>query len=89
MAKVRTCLWFDRDGEQAVRRYVELIPGSRIEHVQASPGPWPGGKTGDTIVIDFTLGEQAFQALNGGTRVDYATGLAATLTWLQSERPQT
>jgi predicted 3-demethylubiquinone-9 3-methyltransferase (glyoxalase superfamily) len=34
MVKVRTCLWSERDAEQAVRRYVELIPASHIEHVQ-------------------------------------------------------
>jgi predicted 3-demethylubiquinone-9 3-methyltransferase (glyoxalase superfamily) len=78
MAKVRTCLWFERDAEQAVRRYVELVQASRIEHVQRSPGPWPGGEAGDPLVIDFTLGEQAFQALNGGTRVDY--GSAASIS---------
>jgi len=79
MAKVRTCLWFERDGERAVRRYVELVPGSRVEHVQRSPGPWPGGAAGDAIVIDFTLGGQAFQALNGGTRVDYATAASISV----------
>jgi predicted 3-demethylubiquinone-9 3-methyltransferase (glyoxalase superfamily) len=78
MARVRTCLWFEGDADQAVRRYVELVPASRIEHVQRSPGPWPGGKAGDPIVIDFTLGEQAFQALNGGSRVDY--GNAASIS---------
>jgi predicted 3-demethylubiquinone-9 3-methyltransferase (glyoxalase superfamily) len=78
MATVRTCLWFERDAEEAVRRYVELVPASHIQHVQRSPGPWPGGKAGDVIVIDFTLGEQAFQALNGGTHVDY--GNAASIS---------
>jgi predicted 3-demethylubiquinone-9 3-methyltransferase (glyoxalase superfamily) len=78
MARVRTCLWFESDAEQAVRRYVEWVPASHIEHVQRSPGPWPGGKAGDIIVIDFTLGEQAFQALNGGTRADY--GSAASIS---------
>jgi predicted 3-demethylubiquinone-9 3-methyltransferase (glyoxalase superfamily) len=79
MAKVRTCLWFASDAEQAVHRYVELIPESRIERVQRSPGPWPGGKAGDALVIDFTLGEQAFQALNGGTRVDYGTAASISV----------
>jgi len=79
MAKVRTCLWFERDAEQAVRRYVELVPASHIEHVQRSPGAWPGGKAGDCIVVDFTLGEQAFQALNGGSRVDYATAASISV----------
>jgi predicted 3-demethylubiquinone-9 3-methyltransferase (glyoxalase superfamily) len=71
MAKVRTCLWFATDGAQAVERYVSLVPDSRMEHVQKSPGPWPGGRAGDVIVIDFTLGGQGYQALNGGTREAY------------------
>jgi len=79
VAKVRTYLWFERDAEQAVRRYVELVQGSRIEHVQRSQGKWPAGEAGDVIVIDFTLGEQAFQALNGGTRVDYGTAASISV----------
>jgi predicted 3-demethylubiquinone-9 3-methyltransferase (glyoxalase superfamily) len=79
MAKVKTCLWFEKDGEKAVRRYVELVEGSRIEHVMRSPGPWPGGEAGDAIVVDFTLGGQAFQALNGGTRVDYGTAASISV----------
>jgi len=86
MAKVRTCLWFERDAEQAVRSYVELVPASQIEHVQRSPGPWPGGNAGDAIVIDFTLGGQAFQALNGGTRVDYGT--AASISVACADQPE-
>lgn len=39
MSKVRTCLWFERDGEAAVRFYVSIVPDSAIEHVQRSPGP--------------------------------------------------
>lgn len=80
MANVRTCLWFERDAEQAVRRYVELVPDSRIEHVQPSPGAWPAGNAGDVIVIDFTLGGQAFQALNGGTRIDYKTAASISVS---------
>jgi predicted 3-demethylubiquinone-9 3-methyltransferase (glyoxalase superfamily) len=79
MAKVKTCLWFEKDAEQAVRRYVELVEGSRIEHVMRSPGPWPGGAAGEAIVVDFTLGGQAFQALNGGTRADYGTAASISV----------
>jgi predicted 3-demethylubiquinone-9 3-methyltransferase (glyoxalase superfamily) len=79
MAKVRTCLWFASDAEEAIARYVSLVDGSRVDHVARSPGPWPGGKTGDVIVVDFTLGGQAYQALNGGSRADYGT--AASLSF--------
>lgn len=78
MSNVSTCLWFGTDAEDAVRFYVSLLPDSRIEHVQHAPGPWPGGKAGDVILIAFTLNGQKYQALNGGTRADYGT--AASLS---------
>jgi predicted 3-demethylubiquinone-9 3-methyltransferase (glyoxalase superfamily) len=78
MSDVKTCLWFGGDGEEAAAFYVSIVPGSRIDHVQRSPGAWPGGKAGDVIVIDFTLGGQRFQALNGGTSADY--GMAASIS---------
>jgi predicted 3-demethylubiquinone-9 3-methyltransferase (glyoxalase superfamily) len=42
MAKARTCLWFASDAEQAVRRYIELVPASRMEQVQPSRAPAGG-----------------------------------------------
>lgn len=79
MSKVSTCLWFGADVEEAVRFYVSLLPGSEIDHVLHSPGPWPGGRTGDVILITFTLNGQAYQALNGGTRVDYGTAASISV----------
>jgi predicted 3-demethylubiquinone-9 3-methyltransferase (glyoxalase superfamily) len=70
MSKVSTCLWFGKDAEAAVRFYVSLVPGSSINHIQRSPGSWPGGETGDVILLNFTLGGQSFQALNGGEPAD-------------------
>lgn len=78
MTKARTCLWFKDDGEAAVRFYVDLVPGSRVEHIQRAPGPWPAGQAGDVIVVDFTLGGAPFQVLNGGTKADY--GFAASIS---------
>ena len=78
MDKVAVCLWFGPDLEAAVRRYVEVVPDSRIDHVQPAPGPWPGGEAGDPIVIDFTLAGRRFQALNGGAPADF--GMAASIS---------
>ncbi|HYF22620.1 MAG TPA: VOC family protein [Caulobacteraceae bacterium] len=80
MTRAKTCLWFSNDAEEAVRFYVDLVPDSRIDHVQRSPGPWPAGETGDVIVIDFTLGGAPFQALNGGSRADYGTAASISVT---------
>ena len=79
MSKVKTCLWFGKDLEAAVRFYVSLVPGSTIDHILRSPGPWPGGETGDVILVDFTLGGQSFQALNGGTPADYGTAASISV----------
>lgn len=78
MPKVSTCLWFGKDIEAAVGLYVSLVPDSRIDHVQRSPGPWPGGEAGDALLVAFTLGGQGFQALNGGGQADY--GMAASIS---------
>lgn len=86
MSKVSTCLWFGKDVEAAVRLYVSLVPGSSIEHIQRSPGDWPGGRAGDVIMIAFTLGGQSFQALNGGTAADYGT--AASISVLCADQAE-
>ena len=78
MSKVRTCLWFGKDAEAAVRFYVSLVPGSSLESIVRSPGNWPGGQAGDVIVVTFTLGGQSFLALNGGAPANYGT--AASLS---------
>ncbi|CAA2106306.1 hypothetical protein MBUL_03613 [Methylobacterium bullatum] len=79
MAKVSTCLWFCKDIEAAVGLYVSLVPDSRIDHVQRSPGPWPGGEAGDALLVAFTLGGQSFQALNGGGTADYGTAASISV----------
>jgi predicted 3-demethylubiquinone-9 3-methyltransferase (glyoxalase superfamily) len=79
MSEVSTCLWFGKDAELAVRFYVTIVPGSRIDHIQRSPAAWPGGKAGDVILINFQLGGQRFQALNGGTPVEYGTAASISV----------
>jgi predicted 3-demethylubiquinone-9 3-methyltransferase (glyoxalase superfamily) len=79
MPKVSTCLWFGKDAEAAVRFYVSLVPGSGLGHVLRSPGAWPGGDAGDVVMVDFTLGGQGFQALNGGAPADYGTAASISV----------
>lgn len=79
MSKVSTCLWFQKDAEEAARFYVSLLPDSCIEGVLRSPGSWPGGEAGDVIVVSFSLGGQSFQALNGGTPASYGTAASISV----------
>ncbi len=78
MIEVRTCLWFAKDAEAAVRFYTAIVPGSGIENIQRAVTTWPGGEPGDVIVINFHLGDQKYMALNGGTKAEY--GFAASIS---------
>jgi predicted 3-demethylubiquinone-9 3-methyltransferase (glyoxalase superfamily) len=78
MSNVSTCLWYAKDAEAAVRFYVSLVPGSSLGYIQRSPGDWPGGERGDVVLVNFTLGGQSFQALNGGAPANY--GFAASIS---------
>jgi predicted 3-demethylubiquinone-9 3-methyltransferase (glyoxalase superfamily) len=79
MSEVSTCLWYGKDGENAVRFYVSLLPDSRIDHIQRAPAAWPGGDARDVILISFTLAGQNFQALNGGTPAEYGTAASISV----------
>ncbi|MBV9251837.1 MAG: VOC family protein [Acetobacteraceae bacterium] len=79
MPTVSTCLWYENEAEQAAEFYVSLVPESRIDRVQRSPAPWPGGKAGDVILVAFTLSGQSYQALNGGTRAEYGTAASISV----------
>ena len=79
MSRISPCLWFDKDCEEAASFYVTLLPGSRIERVIKSPGDYPGGKAGDTLLVEFTLAGQTFQALNGGSAGQYTDALSLSI----------
>lgn len=66
MPKVYPCLWFDGNAEEAVEFYVKLVPDSSIDKVWRSPAETPSGPAGMVLTIDFTVGGQPLQALNGG-----------------------
>ena len=86
-AKVRTCLWFNKNGEEAARFYVSLLADSRIESVVPSPGDWQAGKAGEAIVVDFTLGGAPYQILNGGPMYTHTT--AASISVVTADQSET
>ena len=63
--KVSTCLWFDREGEDAAKLYTSLIAGSRITHVSryGEGTPMPAGTA---MMVVFELAGTEYMALNGG-----------------------
>jgi predicted 3-demethylubiquinone-9 3-methyltransferase (glyoxalase superfamily) len=63
--KIGTCLWFDRNAEEAAEFYVSLFADSRIvsmtRYGKAGPGP-----EGSVLTVAFELAGREFMALNGG-----------------------
>jgi len=63
--RISTCIWFDRDGEEAANLYTSLFDNSRITAVSryGKGAPLPEGTA---LLVEFTLDGTPFQALNGG-----------------------
>ena len=80
-SKVRTCLWFDGQGEEAARFYVSLLPDSRIENV-VRPDP-----EGPALVVEFSLAGTPYMALNGGPL--YSHTPAASISVLTEDQDET
>ena len=58
--RVHTCLWFERDGAEAVEFYCSLLPDSRVT---SSYRPDPDGPP---LTVEFTLCGVPYQVLDGG-----------------------
>jgi predicted 3-demethylubiquinone-9 3-methyltransferase (glyoxalase superfamily) len=66
MPNITPCLWFDGNAEEAAKFYVSLLPDSHVDAVHRAPSDYPSGKTGDVLLVEFTLMGQPFTGLNGG-----------------------
>ena len=64
--KIATCLWFNKNAEEAAKFYAATFPDSRVIAVHRSPTDYPNGKIGDVLTVDFTVLGQRFLGLNGG-----------------------
>lgn len=65
MQKVRPCLWFDDQGEEAAEFYTSLFKNSGITDVVRYGASGPGPE-GSVMTVTFELDGQEFVALNGG-----------------------
>lgn len=66
MTKVRMCLWYDGDAEDAANFYAATFPDSHVDAVHRAPGDYPAGKQGDVLTVEFTLLGVSCIGLNGG-----------------------
>jgi predicted 3-demethylubiquinone-9 3-methyltransferase (glyoxalase superfamily) len=66
MPQITSCLWFDREAEDAARFYVSIFPNSKIGRVSRYPENLPGDRAGEVLTVEFELDGKAFTGLNGG-----------------------
>ena len=80
MDKVRICIWYDRDAEEAANFYCGLFPDSGVDAVNRSASDYPGGKQGDPLVVEFHIGDRAFMGLNGHTTFEFTPAMSIVVT---------
>jgi predicted 3-demethylubiquinone-9 3-methyltransferase (glyoxalase superfamily) len=75
MVNLQTCLWFDRQAEQAAQRYLEIFPDSEIlDTIRYGPdAPLPEGTV---LTITLRLGENRFTLLNGGSLYNFSEAIS-------------
>jgi predicted 3-demethylubiquinone-9 3-methyltransferase (glyoxalase superfamily) len=65
MQKIKPCLWFDDQIEEAVKFYVSVFPRAKITTTSRYNDSGPKGDE-KVLVMEFELDGQEFMGLNGG-----------------------
>ena len=73
---IATCLWFNKNAEEAAKFYAKTFPDSRVTAVNKSPADYPNGKAGDVLTIEFTVLGQSFVGMNGGPGVSFTDAVS-------------
>jgi predicted 3-demethylubiquinone-9 3-methyltransferase (glyoxalase superfamily) len=66
MAKNTVCIWYNNDAEAAARFYADTFPNSSVGAIHHAPSDYPSGKTGDVLLVEFTVAGIPCIGLNGG-----------------------
>jgi predicted 3-demethylubiquinone-9 3-methyltransferase (glyoxalase superfamily) len=73
---ITTCLWFNKNAEEAAHFYAKIFPNSRVTRVLKSPADFHNGKAGDVLTVEFTVLGQSFVGLNGGPGVPFTDAVS-------------
>jgi predicted 3-demethylubiquinone-9 3-methyltransferase (glyoxalase superfamily) len=77
--KIKPCLWFDTEGEEAAEYYTSIFENSRITSVAryGTAGPRPAGTV---MIVEFELDGQELIALNGGPQFKFTEAVSLEVT---------
>lgn len=76
--KIRPCLWFDGNAEEAVNFYTSVFKNSRVLDV-ARWGEGGPGVPGSVLTMTFELEGQGFMALNGGPAFKFTEAISLSV----------
>ena len=71
MNRITSCLWFDKNAEEAAKFYAATFPDSHVGKVFRAPDDYPSGKEGDVLTVEFTVLGMPFVGLNGGPQFHF------------------
>jgi predicted 3-demethylubiquinone-9 3-methyltransferase (glyoxalase superfamily) len=72
--RVRTCLWFEKNGLEAANFYVSLLPGSAVDAVHAHENKI------DPLVVEFTLRGAPMMILSAGPHYKLSPAASISVT---------
>lgn len=78
MQKIVPCLWFDGNGEEAVKFYTDIFPNSRVTDKLLWGDTNPALK-GSLLTAVFELQGQEFMVINGGPQFKFTPAISMYL----------
>lgn len=79
MARTSTCLWFDREGEEAAEFYTSVLPNSRILGRTRYSAAVPE-RAGEVMTVEFELDGKPYVAINAGPRFEFTEAISIQLS---------
>jgi predicted 3-demethylubiquinone-9 3-methyltransferase (glyoxalase superfamily) len=79
MQKIRSCLWFDTQAEEAAKLYVSLFPDSGIDTISRygkEGHEFHGRPAGSVMTVEFHLRDTPFMGLNGGPTFKFSEAVS-------------
>ncbi|MBY0547409.1 MAG: VOC family protein [Candidatus Obscuribacterales bacterium] len=83
MQRVKPCLWFDDNAEQASKFYTGIFGNSKVGAIArySEDGAKPSGREpGSVMTVEFQLEGQDFLALNGGPMFKFSPAVSLTVS---------
>lgn len=78
MKKVKPCLWFNFNADEAMEYYSKIFKNFEITNI-TKYGPNQGGPEGATLTVEFRIEDQEFMALNAGAQFPFTEAISIML----------